>query len=214
MPNYDISASQEAARLGISRSTLVDAIRAGRCEGEERSGYWYTSEAATVEWYKSHYRHKGRPYSPAVGRVWKEEEIAILRDMLAAGSPMADVAAKLKRSPGSIKVKLSKLRAAGEILPAAEAKELQRKKTLVAEAMEVLAEEAPEEAQDWYQERRTATKEGRLRLHLHPAVVPILGRAAQAAGVSLATFLTRAGLAAAADPEVLERGRIEAEKLS
>ena len=60
---------------------------------------------------------------------------------------------------------------------------------------------------------RQAHREGRVRLHLAPAVKKALGQAARAAGVTLTTYLTRAGLAAVADPDILTLGEAEARKL-
>jgi len=55
-------------------------------------------------------------------------------------------------------------------------------------------------------------KDVRVRLCLHPDVAAALSRAAATSGVSLAVFVTRAGLAAVADPKILGKGLLEAEK--
>jgi D-serine deaminase-like pyridoxal phosphate-dependent protein len=56
-------------------------------------------------------------------------------------------------------------------------------------------------------------RDGRVRLHLHPTVKRALGEAARRAGLTLAAYLTYAGLAAAADPEILKQGLAEAKTL-
>jgi len=213
--HFDTPAAEEAARLTVHRTTLVDAIQAGRCAGEERDGRWYTSTTSAAKWYAEHYRHKSALYSQTAGKVWSASDIVKLREMLASGANLDAIAAALKRSPGSVKVKISKLRGAdAAALPAAsEVKALHNKRALVAEAKAVLAEDAAALPSDPYQDRRQQEREGRLRLHVHPSVKAVLGLAARKDGLTLAVYLTRAGLAAAADPDILERGRKEAEKI-
>lgn len=215
MPNYDVSVSHEAKRLGVNRTTLVDAIRAGRCKGEERDGRWYTSTDAAAKWYADHYRHKGVLYSQTAGKIWSAADVAALRDMLGSGSSLMEIAAALKRSVGSVKVKISKLRASDVVAipPAAEVRAFHQKKQLIEEAKAILSAERSVQLPNSCPEHRRQEREGRVRLHLHPAVVPVLGEAARKAGLTLAVFVTRAGLAAALDSSILERGRKEAEKI-
>ncbi len=200
--SYNIPAAEEAARLGVHRTTLVAAIRRGECAGEERDGRWYTSSAA-AKWYAERYRHRGALYSQTAGRVWTAGEIETLRRMLAEGTTLAAIAKALKRAEGALRVKVSKLRAEGALPSAKEAKAARAPETL------------PDLAQAGFRPSlltRQQEREGRVRLHLHPKVKAALGAAARRAGLTLALFVTRAGLAAIADPSILEKGLRESRR--
>lgn len=209
---YDVLASQAAGRLGVHRTTLVSAIKSGACAGEERDGRWYTSDEAAAAWYAAAYKHRGAMYSQAAGRAWSVDEVNQLRQMLSEGRTSADIAAALKRAETAVRVMASRLRSAGKAPPAAEVKAVRAKQVAIAEARELLARESPP-PRDPYQERRQQERDGRVRLHLHPEVKRRLGEAARRAGLTLAVFVTRAGLAAVAQPEILEQGLRESKKI-
>lgn len=168
---FNMKASQVAMNVGVSRSTLTLAIREGRCAGENRDGFWYTSEAAVALWYNSHYRHRNALYSDVAGTNWHPHETEKLRCMVQKGVTPAAIAKKLRRSLNAVETAISKLHL--EVQP----------------------------------------KDVRVRLYLHPDVAATLSKAAKISGVSLAVFVTRAGLAAVADPKILEKGLREAEKI-
>jgi len=213
---FDILASQEAKRLGVHRTTLVAAIKAGACDGEERDGRWYTSSAAAAAWYASHYRHAGALYSDTVGSRWDD---ARLLAMLERGVPVEDIAKAFGRTPKATQIKLAHLRAAGKAPTAADIKLIRRKKEKIAEAKAVLAAEGT--PLDWYQQRRQEDRDGRVRLHLHPDVKAAFEKELRRLNVdkshgeriTLAKWVTWAGLAAVADPGILEKGLHEAENL-
>ncbi len=222
---YNDLAAHVAANLGIHRTTLVAAIRAGRCPGEEVDGRWYTASQVAADWYAREYRHSGALYSQTAGRAWTDKEVANMRDMLAQGADLEAIAAHLRRAKDAVKVKISKLRASGALPPAAEAKRARARAADVARAREILAEEAaatpaaPSAPQPQRAEivpcraNRQLERDGKLRVSVHPKVKAILGAAARARGISLAVFLTRAGLAAVRDPNILEQGLRESEKI-
>jgi len=212
---YDTLAAQEAKRLGVSRTTLTLAIKEGRCPGEQRNVYWYTSAASAAEWYKNNYRHNAALYSDTVGRRWDDNKLLA---MLARGDTIDVIAKAFGRTPKATRVKLAHLRAAGKAPAAAEIKIVQRKKEKIAEAKAILAEEPP---QDWHKQRRQDERDGRVRLHLHPDVKLAFERELQRLNrglpyeerITLAKWVTWAGLAAIADPEILKKGLQESEKL-
>ena len=193
--------------MGVHRTTLVGAIQAGQCDGEKRGDRWYTSSAVAAKWYSSHYRHSGALYSDTVGRRWDDDKLLARLDR---GDSIDAIAKAFGRTEKALRVKIAHLRAAGKAPTAAEIKTIRRKKEKIAEAKAILGEESP---QDWHKQRRQDERDGRVRLHLHPEVKAALGRAARQAGLTLALFVTRAGLAAAADPEILKKGLQESEKL-
>lgn len=207
MPKYDISAAQEAKRMGVDRTTLVQAIKNNLCDGEERAGYWYTSTVAAAKWYAEHYRHAGALYSKAAGKSWARD-LPRMREMIEDGKSVEEIAAALKRSVGAVKVKACK-----EGL----------KPVKIAKQARLRDVPPPVRAQplDWYQQRRQADKDGRLRIHVAPEIkrrlvaglARINARLPEGERVTMAQFLGWAGLAAAADPEIMERGRSEAEKI-
>lgn len=207
---FNSSAVSEGNRLGVHRTTLIAAIHKGECGGEKRNGHWYTSRAAAAEWYSQRYRLRDTLYSQASGKPWSKAEVTTLRELLAANAPEAEIAARLKRAPLAVRTKISKLRREGVIPSVAE-----RKAALALAAARELVAKA-ETATPTARKRpmsREEHKEGRVRLHLPPAVKAELARAAEAAGVTLTTYLTRAGMAAVADPTILERGKAEVAKL-
>ncbi|WP_428559479.1 MAG: hypothetical protein ACP59X_14270 [Solidesulfovibrio sp. DCME] len=227
---FDVSAAQEANRLGVNRTTMVEAIQAGRCGGENRDGYWYTSTAAAAKWYKEHYRHSGELYSQSAGKSWSTD-LPRMREMFSAGKSVEDVAAALKRSPNAVKVKASKEgirpRSAAKMAHALEhpsppaAPPATSSPDLVAQARVAIAEDDRQKPPDWYKQRRQDDREGRLRIHVAPEVKRRLAaglariNAARPEGerVTMAQFLSWAGLAAIEDEAVLERGRALASKL-
>ena len=203
MELYDIPVAQESARLGVHRSTMVEAIQAGRCGGEHRDGYWYTSTAAAAKWYKEHYRHADALYSQSAGKPWTKD-LPRMREMFAAGKSVEDVAAALQRSPNAIKVKACK-------------EGIRPRKTadLVAQAQAAIAEDDRRQPQDWYKQRRQDDREGRLRLHVAPEVkrrlaaglAALNARLPDGERISLAQFLGWAGLAALEDETITRRGK-------
>ncbi len=217
---FDISVAQEANRLGVNRSTMVEAIQAGRCGGENRNGYWYTSTAAAAKWYAEHYRHSDALYSKSAGKNWAKD-LPLMREMLEAGKSVDEVAAALKRSVGAIKVKASKegIRPRkNEKLAQAQA---QPSPDLIARARVAIAEDDRQKPPDWYKQRRQDDREGRLRIHVAPEVkrrladglMRINARLPDGERVTMAQFLSWAGLAAIDDEAVLERGKSLASKL-
>ena len=224
---YDVLASQAAGRLGVHRTTLVGAIRSGGCSGEDRDGRWYTSDEAAAAWYAAAYKHRGAIYSQTAGRTWSAAEIEQLRYMLAEGTPTDEIAATLKRAKQAIKTKASKLRAEGLAPSVAEVKAARKAPSSPQpvepppspwtderrlDAISLVRDNALP-PRDAYQERRQMEREGRVRLHLHPEVKSRLGMAARQAGLTLAQFVTQAGLAAIKRPEILREGLRESEKI-
>lgn len=174
---YDVPATEEARRLGVNRLTLINAIRNGRCQGEDREGHWYTSYEAANAWYQGQYRHRRALYSKVAGKRWSEEDVAKLSEMVNAGATLAEIAKALQREERACRVKASKLG-------------LTR--------------------QDRVEDK--SSTDGRVRLHFHPVVASRLKKTAKKAGLSLAEFLTRAGLAAVAEPTILIVGMRETKK--
>jgi len=215
MPDYNTLASKEAKRLGVSRTTLTTAIKNNVCAGEQRDGYWYTTSAAAAEWYKKHYRHASSLDNTMTGRRWDDDNILAMLDR---GDSIDAIAKEFGRTLKATRVKIAHLRAAGKAPAAAEVKTVQRKKERIAEAKAILAEEEP---QDWYKQRRQDEHDGRVRLHLHPDVKVAfeqeLKRLNKGRGfedrITLAKWVTWAGLAAIANPEILKKGLQEAERL-
>ena len=210
MPKHETLAAQAAKSLGVHRNTLIEAIRSGLCQGEEREGRWYTTDAAAAEWYKDHYRHRGALFSREAGKGWSEEANNALTFMVAKGVPRAEIAHALKRTEDAIKIQISRLRTAGEAPSAAEIKKALDHSRAIEEAQKLLAKGEPLDA---YKQRRQEEREGRLRLHVHPAAKRALGDAAKRADMTLARFLSLAGLAAVVDPSILKVGSIEIDKL-
>ena len=212
---FDTLAAAEARRLGVSRTTLTLAIKNGKCAGEERGGYWYTSSAAAAEWYATHYRHRDALYSDTVGRKWDDNKLLAMLDR---GDTVDAIAKAFGRTSKATRVKIAHLRAAGKAPASAEIKTLRRKKKQIAEAKAILAEDAPQE-----QRRQLVQEEhdGSIKLHLHPDVKAAfeqeLKRLNNGHGfedrITLAKWVTWAGLAAVADPEILKKGLRESEKL-
>lgn len=109
---YDVSASQQARCLGVDRTTLIKAIKEGRCAGELRDGKWYTSVLDASDWHKKHYRHSGEAQSKSSGKTWDEFDILLLKKLMADGVPVQEIAAILRRTSDSVKTKATKLRVA------------------------------------------------------------------------------------------------------
>lgn len=239
MPNYDILASHESTILGVHRSTLIDAIRGGRCGGEERGGHWYTSEAATAKWYAEHYRHAGTVYSQTSGKGWTDQEPELLR-LAGEGATVEEMAVALKRSVAAVKTKLSKLRATDAVPPARRGRPPKAEPPTtkqappqpsflpgpspeqIAAARRLVAEDdARRGGGDPYRQRRKDDQKGRQRIHLAPVVRESLysGLSKINAGrsrdqeISLAQFLGWAGLAALENHEIIKRGRELSSKL-
>jgi len=212
---YETLAAQEAKRLGVSRTTLTLAIKGNICAGEQRDGHWYTSSSAAEEWYATHYRHRDALHSDTKGRKWDDSKLLAMLDR---GDEIDAIANAFGRTPKATRVKIAHLRAAGKAPAAAETKTVRRKIEKIAEAKAILAEEAP---QDWYKQRRQEERDGRIRLHLHPDVKAAFERELKRLNnghgfedrITLAKWVTWAGLAAVADPEILKKGLRESEKL-
>jgi len=213
LDRYDTLASEEAARLGVHRTTLVSAIQGGACAGEERGGRWYTSQADAAAWYKVHYKHRNPDFSLRAGKPWSDIEVALLRDMLAKGEGGKAIARKLGRAEGAVYVKISKLRGADDGIEQAQPAPASGQQAEVPPSLLPHAPYAPPPGLDEYQLRRRMERDGKVRLSLHPDVKSILGDAARRHGMTLAVFVTRAGLAAAARPEILAEGLRISEKL-
>lgn len=224
MNRYEISVAQESNRLGVNRTTIVEAIRAGRCDGELRDGYWYTSSAAAAKWYAEHYRHAGALYSQTAGKSWTKD-LPRMREMFAAGKSVEDVAVALKRSLNAVKVKASKEgvhpRKAAKMAHALErasppaASPAISSPDLVAQASAAIAEDDRQQPLDWYKQRRQDDREGRLRIHVAPEIkrrlavglARINAELPDGERVTMAQFLGWCGLAGLADPNVVKQGR-------
>ncbi len=214
MPNFDTSASKEASRLGVHRTTIISAIRAGLCGGEERNGYWYTSSAEAAKWYKNHYRHADALYSKSAGKSWTKD-LPRMMEMLAAGKSVEDVASALKRSVNAVKIKACKEgirpRKAEKFAHARE----RIAPEILAQARAAIIEDNRAQPLDWYKQRRQDERDGRLRIHVAPEVkqklaaglAQINAQLPDGTRVTMAQFLSWAGLAALEDETILERGR-------
>ncbi|WP_029458255.1 hypothetical protein [Solidesulfovibrio alcoholivorans] len=224
---FDVFVAQESARLGVHRSTMVEAIQAGRCGGEHRDGYWYTSTTAAAKWYAEYYRHAGALYSQSAGKNWAKD-LPRMREMLEAGKSVEEVAAALKRSVNAIKIKACK----EKIRPKQIAKMVSAQRQTpppsvapspgrVAQVCPAIAEDDRPQPRNRYTQRRQDDREGRLRIHVAPEVkrrlaaglARINARLPDGERVSMAQFLSWAGLAALEDEAALRRGRALAEKL-
>jgi len=211
MQKYDISAAQEAKRMGVDRTTLVQAIKNNLCDGEERAGYWYTSTVAAAKWYAEHYRHAGALYSKTAGKSWTQD-FPRMREMIEGGKSVEEIAASLKRSVGAVKVKACK----EGLKPVKIAKQARLR-----DVPPPVAEGDRRQPQDRYKQRRQDDREGRLRIHVAPEVKRMLAaglsrinaRLPEGERVTMAQFLGWAGLAAVEDETVLERGKVLAAKL-
>ncbi len=92
---------------------------------------------------------------------------------------------------------------------------------LVAQARAVITEDNRQQPPDWYNQRRQDDREGRLRIHVAPEIKRRLaaGLARINAArpdderVTMAQFLSWAGLAAVEDEEIVRRGRAAAQSL-
>lgn len=211
MPKHDTTAAQAAKHISVDRTTLVAAIKRGECAGVNMEGVWHTSMAAAREWHAQHYRHAQG--ARRTGDQWSEHERALLTEYLASCMTAEEAARKLERSLSAVRVAASRLglsvQPQPELPPPAPVQEETTATSWQPE--DIAAVRAYLDAETPLLRHSTGLtrqeeRDGRLRVHVHPEVKAAMGQAASAAGLTLAVYLTRAGLAAAEVPDILDRG--------
>lgn len=95
-----------AKKLSLHRSTVIEAIKPGECDGWREKGIWYTTYDKARKWIKIHFKD-GLP--PNGRKTWTNQEKMTAIKLRKDGLTVAEIAKRLGKSPSAVKVMLSRL---------------------------------------------------------------------------------------------------------